>query len=77
MVNQGGLCNIPVKTEHTGNNVGRVLSSFLDPSGALQCVIEVDDSVEGALTSGFVRDGIAMDLSLGKNPCASLAFASH
>ena len=35
-------------------------------SGALQCVMEVDSStVEGSIAAGFVRDGIAADLSLG------------
>ena len=66
MVSEGRLTGIPVKTEHTGSNVGTVISSFLDSSGALQCIMDIDEtSVEGALTSGFVRDGIAADLSLG------------
>jgi len=66
MVASGALKGIPVKTEHTGNKVGRVVSSFIDCSGALQCVMEVDESiVEGSIAGGFVRDGIAADLSLG------------
>jgi len=66
MVASGQLKGIPVKTEHTGNEVGRVVSSFIDASGALQCVMEVDEStVEGSIAGGFVRDGIAADLSLG------------
>jgi len=57
---------VPVKTEHTGNEIGRVVSGFLDANGALQCVMEVDEStLEGAIASGFVRDGVAADLSLG------------
>ena len=66
MVSEGRLSGIPVKTEHTGSQVGTVISSFLDSSGALQCIMDIDEtSVEGGLTAGFVRDGIAADLSLG------------
>jgi len=66
MVASGLLRNIPVKQEHTGGEVGRVVSSFIDSEGALQCVMEVDDStVEGSIAAGFVKDGIAADLSLG------------
>ena len=37
-----------------------------ESGGALQCVMEVDEStVEGAIAGGFVRDGVAADLSLG------------
>ena len=57
---------LPVKTEHSGVDVGRVVSGFLGPDGALRCVVEVDEaSLEGAVASGFVRDGIAADFSLG------------
>ena len=66
LVREGRLRGVPVKTEHTGLEIGRVVSSFLDSRGALQCVMEVDEStVEGSIASGFVRDGIAVDLSLG------------
>jgi hypothetical protein len=59
------LHGLAVKAEHTGATIGSVLSSFLDASGALQCVLELDDSVEGAIAGGLVRDGIAADLSMG------------
>ena len=66
MVSSGALCGVPIKTEHTGASLGTVVSGFLDDSGALQCVMEVDEStVEGCIASGFVRDGVAADLSLG------------
>ena len=66
LVQSNALHGVPVKTEHTGNEIGRVVSGFLDASGALQCVMEVDEStLEGAIASGFVRDGVAADLSLG------------
>lgn len=58
--------NVPVKTEHGGVDIGHVVSTFIDEAGALQCLMEVDESsVPGALACGFVRDGIAADLSLG------------
>lgn len=66
MVCEGQLRGVPVKQEHTGAEVGRVVSSFIDKGGALQVVMEVDQgSCEGAIAAGFVRDGIAADLSLG------------
>ena len=66
MVSGGTLCGVPVKTEHAGASLGTVVSGFLDDTGALQCVMEVDEStVEGCIASGFVRDGVAADLSLG------------
>lgn len=67
MVKRGDLCNVPVKNEHTGANIGSVVSGFLSPDGALQCVMQIDEnhSLESAIAAGFVRDGIAADLSLG------------
>lgn len=60
------LRGTPVKAEHTGENVGTVVSSFIDTQGRLHTVMRIDESsVEGALAAGFVRDGIAADLSLG------------
>lgn len=60
-----GISNIPVKQEHTGANVGRVVSCFKGDGGELQCLLELDDSLEGDIAAGFVRDGIATELSLG------------
>lgn len=65
MVGSRALRGVPVKAEHTGRAIGAVVSAFLDASGALQCVLELDDSVEGAIAGGLVRDGIAADLSMG------------
>lgn len=65
MVDTKALCGIPVKAEHTGSAIGCVLSAFLDSSGALQCVLELNDSVEADIAAGLVRNGIAQDLSMG------------
>ena len=62
LVDSNALCGTPIKTEHVGNNIGTVVSGFLNEQGQLQCVMELDGSVEGSLTSGFVRNGIAADL---------------
>ena len=66
LVATDAMLGVPVKTEHSGDSVGRVVSSFIDTRGALQCVMELDErSIPGSLAGGFVRDLIAADLSLG------------
>ena len=66
MYEENALQNLPVKQEHTGENVGRVVSSFIDNNNKLQCVLEIDESnFAGSLAAGFVRDNIAKELSLG------------
>ena len=57
---------VSVKTEHAGSVVGRVLSGFVDATGNLHCVMEIEqNSLPGALAQGFIRDGVASELSLG------------
>ncbi len=42
------------------------MSSFVDAAGRLNCVMRIeDDTVEGAIAAGLVKDGIARELSLG------------
>ena len=66
VVADGKMRDIPVKTEHSGSEVGRVLTSFLDAKGNLTCVMELNStSLPACLAQGFVRDGLALDLSLG------------
>ena len=55
----------PVKAEHTGQPLGRVVSGYVSDAGALNCVIRIDDSLQGEIAKGLVRDGIASDFSLG------------
>ena len=55
----------PVKAEHTGETLGRVVSGFVSEEGTLNCVVRIDDSLEGEIAKGLVRDGIASDFSLG------------
>jgi len=63
---QGALRDVPVKAEHRGQELGRVVSSFVDCDGKLNCVMRIsEDTVEGAIAAGLVKDGIARELSLG------------
>ena len=56
---------IPVKLEHTGVPLGRVVSAW-ENQGKLDCVLELDEGVlEGSIGAEFVRTGICKDLSLG------------
>ena len=36
----------PVKAEHTGETLGRVVSGFVSEEGTLNCVVRIDDSLE-------------------------------
>lgn len=61
-----GLYGVPVKQEHTGNNVGKVVSCYVNNGGQMCCVLEINEhNFEGMIASGFVRDGVASELSLG------------
>ena len=56
---------IPVKLEHTGVTLGRVVSAW-ENNGKLDCVLEINERVlEGSIGAEFVRTGICKDLSLG------------
>ena len=65
LVSSGNLVGRPVKAEHKGGALGHIVSSFVDDRGKLNCVMKLNDSVEGAIAAGLVRDGIASELSLG------------
>jgi hypothetical protein len=66
VVSDSKMRGIPVKTEHAGSEVGHVLTSFVDEKGNLNCIMELNkSSLAACLAQGFVRDGLALDLSLG------------
>lgn len=66
IVGERKMLGCPVKAEHGGVELGRVVSSYVDGAGKLHCVMNIDErSVEGAIAAGLVRDGIAKELSLG------------
>eukprot|EP00960_Hanusia_phi_P061538 764867-Hanusia_phi.AAC.15 len=60
------MVGLPVKIEHEGVSVGRVVSAFKDGEGRLNCVMEIErDEVEGAIAQQWVNDNTASELSLG------------
>lgn len=66
MVNSRELHGIPVKTEHKGSDVGKIVSTYIGDQNELKCLLDIDDkSFDGGLAAGFVRDNIACELSLG------------
>ena len=66
VVGQGSMRDLPVMAEHSGSAVGQVISSFIDASGQLHCVMQIEEnSLPAHLTREFIRKGIAADLSLG------------
>jgi hypothetical protein len=63
--NAAGGVGIPVKLEHTGVALGRVVSAW-ENRGTLECVLEINERVlEGSIGAEFIRTGICKDLSLG------------
>jgi hypothetical protein len=66
VVERGSMHNLPVMAEHSGSAIGHVISSFIDTSGQLNCVMQIEEnSLPADLTRDFIRKGIAADLSLG------------
>lgn len=62
----GNLIGKPVKIEHKGIDVGRVISAWQNNAGALDCILQIDENrFEGNCISKFVQDGTCRELSLG------------
>jgi hypothetical protein len=58
---------LPVKIEHKGVSVGKVVTSWVN-KGKMELLIDVDENIfEGNVVSRFVRDNVVSDLSLGYN----------
>jgi hypothetical protein len=61
------MVHVPVKVEHTGSNVGTVVSSWKH-DGKMELLLDIDESlIQGAFVRQFVENGICKDLSLGYN----------
>ena len=60
----GSLLGKPVKLEHKGGDVGRVVSAWKH-GNRLDCVLEIDNNVEGLFAQNFIKDGRCKELSLG------------
>jgi hypothetical protein len=64
-IDDQSLVGLPVKIEHTGVPVGKVLSTW-DNKGRLDMLLEVNENFfEGDVVSRFVRSHVVRDLSLG------------
>lgn len=60
------LCGIPVKAEHSGADVGSIVSAYVDSDDQLNCVINIpEQNFQQCLVANLVRDRVALDLSMG------------
>lgn len=58
--------DVPVKIEHKGAAVGKVVSAWRNSKGQMDCVLEVEQGIlEGAIVSKFMDEGLCRELSLG------------
>ena len=65
VVQDQSLNGLPVKIEHKGIQVGKVVTAW-NNNGKLDLLIDVDERVlEGDVVSRFVRNKVCNDLSLG------------
>lgn len=58
------LVGKPVKLEHAGSDVGTVLSAWKH-GNRLDCVLKINNDIEGLFTQNFVKNGKCRELSLG------------
>lgn len=58
------LIGKPVKLEHAGADVGQVLSAWKH-GNRLDCVLQINNDVQGLFTQNFVKNGKCKELSLG------------
>lgn len=62
------MYGIPVKIEHRGEDIGKVVSAWKHSSGRMDLVLEIDGiSLESEFGREFVKRGVCKDLSLGYN----------
>jgi hypothetical protein len=56
----------PVKIEHTGPDVGKVVSAWVNSKGQLDCIIDINQRCfEGAMISSAIDEGLCRELSMG------------
>ena len=58
------LVGKPVKLEHKGDSVGRVLSAW-QHGNRLDCILQIDNNVSGLFAQNFISSGKCRELSLG------------
>jgi len=67
VVRDNSMDGLPVKIEHKGIDVGRVVTTWHN-AGKLDILLEVDEKIfEGDCVGRFVRDQVCKDLSIGYN----------
>jgi hypothetical protein len=67
IVNENSMDGLPVKIEHKGVDVGKVVTAWQN-TGKLDILLEVDEKIfEGDCVGRFVRDQVCKDLSIGYN----------
>lgn len=67
LVRTGALLELPVKIEHTGVPVGRVISAW-EHDDRLDCVFRInDDSIDSIFAQEFVKNRKTPELSLSYN----------
>ena len=60
------LPGIAVKAEHSGSDIGSVVSAWINDNQQLNCLVRIhDNSLSAHIAQGLVRDKIAADFSLG------------
>lgn len=60
------ICNKPVKVEHVGNPVGKVVHAWKNAQRGLDCIMQIDqNSLDGAIITSLVNNQCAKELSLG------------
>jgi hypothetical protein len=66
-VQGSAMDGLPVKIEHKGVPVGKVVTSWIN-KGKMELLVDVDENIfEGNIVSRFVRDNVVSDFSLGYN----------
>jgi len=66
IVERKTLHGLPVRTEHGVGDIGKIVSTFMRDDGALQCLLALENrDLHDKIAQGFVRDGVALELSLG------------
>ena len=67
LVQSGALLELPVKIEHSGTPVGRVVSAW-EHADRLDCVFRIDDnSIDSIFAQEFVKNRKCSELSLSYN----------
>jgi hypothetical protein len=64
IASSASLVGKPVKLEHKGDAVGHVVSAW-QHGNRLDCVLQIDNNVQGLFAQNFVSSGRCKELSLG------------